>query len=60
MLNENNINYATFPERLYVIKDDIIVMKGKRGPGDYYISEVENYLKKNLWLVKLLMKWSLQ
>ena len=48
MLNENNINYATFPERLYVIKDDIIVMKGKRGPGDYYISEVENYLKKNL------------
>jgi len=43
-----NIAFAALPERLYVVQDGQIVYQGGLGPFDYKISEVEDFLAKNI------------
>jgi hypothetical protein len=44
-----NKNYAGWPERLYVIgTDGKIAYKGGPGPGGFRVSEVEDWLTKNV------------
>ncbi len=42
--NEANTKYAAWPERLYVIVDDVIVYKGGPGPFGYVLSDVQKWL----------------
>jgi len=39
--------YGAFPERLFIIKDGRIVMKGDEGPFKYSIKEAENWIENN-------------
>jgi len=41
-----NIAYGAHPERLYVVKDGIVVFEGGLGPFDYSTEEVEKFLSK--------------
>ncbi|KAK7079979.1 Responsible for the deiodination of T4 (3,5,3',5'- tetraiodothyronine) [Halocaridina rubra] len=44
MDDEANIGYAAMPERLYIVKEGVVVYKGGIGPFDYKMPEVEDYL----------------
>lgn len=41
-----NKAFAAIPERLYIVQDGIIIYKGGRGPWDYRINEVRDFLSK--------------
>lgn len=36
--------FGAMPERLYIVQDGVIVYQGGKGPFDYKISEVHNWL----------------
>ncbi|XP_042219572.1 type I iodothyronine deiodinase-like [Homarus americanus] len=38
--------YAALPERLYIVQDGVVFYKGGRGPFEYKMNEVEDFLKK--------------
>ena len=46
MKNEACAAYKAFPERLYILKDEKVVLQGGEGPMDYSVSEIEEWLKK--------------
>merc|ERR1711991_650384 len=39
--------YSSFPERLYVIEDGRIVLKGGKGPDGYSVDELESFLRSS-------------
>ena len=45
MRNEARFAYAALPERFFIVHDGIIEYEGGRGPGDYKVEEVEDWLK---------------
>ena len=40
--------FAAFPERFYVIQDEMVVFEGGKGPADYDINKVEKFLAPKL------------
>lgn len=46
MEDKCNKAFAAMPERLYIVQDGVIVYKGGRGPFDYRLSEVQDFLVK--------------
>jgi len=48
MNNNANISYAAIPERLYIILNGMVVYKGGKGPNDYRVSEVVEWLQNHL------------
>jgi len=44
--NEANVRYAAWPERIYVLHRDRILLKGRPGPTGYVISDLEDFLSK--------------
>ncbi|KAL4227534.1 Thyroxine 5-deiodinase [Mactra antiquata] len=46
MSNATNYWYGGLPERLYIIMDGVIVYQGGKGPRDYRLDEVVDWLKK--------------
>jgi len=40
------IAYGAYPERLYVVEEEVIMYKGGIGPHDYRMEEVERWLGK--------------
>ena len=44
MCDAANAAYGAIPERLYVIKDDVILYQGGVGPFSYDLAEVETCL----------------
>ena len=47
MTNEACLTYGAHPERLYIIKDNVIVYSGGLGPKLYDLSEVRKWLDDN-------------
>ena len=47
MDNEAAVLYGAHPERLYIIKDNVIVYSGGLGPSRYSPAEVKAYLDKH-------------
>ena len=45
MKNAGRFSYAAIPERLFIVHNGIIAYEGGRGPGDYKVEEVEEWLK---------------
>lgn len=39
--------FAAYPERLYVVQDNVVRYQGKMGPFGYSVNEVETWLMKN-------------
>lgn len=39
--------FAAYPERLYVVQDNVVRYQGKMGPFGYSLDEVETWLVKN-------------
>ena len=48
MENSLRMDYASWPERLFIINEGKVVMIGGEGPFDYDVNKVEDWLKKNL------------
>ena len=46
MKNEACAAYKAFPERLYILKDEKVVLQGGEGPMDYSVAKVEEWMKK--------------
>ncbi|XP_033749304.1 thyroxine 5-deiodinase-like [Pecten maximus] len=46
MNNAANSHYGAYYERLYIIKENLVVYEGERGPAGYKIEEVENWLDR--------------
>jgi len=46
MANNLSIKFNAWPERIYAIKNDVVVYKGGLGPFDYDINDLEQFLKK--------------
>jgi len=46
MKNDISRNFNGWPERLWAIKDGVVVYKGRHGPFGYNTDELEDYLKK--------------
>lgn len=44
LTNEASLKYAAWPERLYIIVDDVIVYKGGPGPFGYVLEHVQKWL----------------
>ena len=46
MRNEACGAYNAFPERLYVLKDHMVVLQGGEGPMNYSVAKVEGWLQE--------------
>lgn len=46
MDNEALSGYAPLPERLFILLDGMVVYEGGRGPYDYNLDEVRDWLVK--------------
>jgi len=44
MLDECNSTYGSFPERLFIIQDGVVVYEGGRGPEYFNVDEIEEWL----------------
>ncbi|OWF46891.1 Type III iodothyronine deiodinase [Mizuhopecten yessoensis] len=44
--NTANFSYGAYYERLYIIKESLVVYEGDRGPIGYKIEEVEKWLAR--------------
>ena len=45
MKNEACAAYKAFPERLYILKDEKVVLQGGEGPMDYSVAKIEEWLE---------------
>ena len=45
MENEACAAYKAFPERLYILKDEKVVLQGGEGPMDYSVAKIEDWLE---------------
>lgn len=46
MENAANAAYGAYFERLYIVKDEVVVYQGGRGPEGYRISELRSWLER--------------
>ena len=45
MDNQVNKAFGAYPERLYIIQDNVVHYQGKMGPMGYHLREVEDWIK---------------